>query len=77
MPEDSSTALLNNIPSVSNKKVTLILGIPAGFGSKPERINSPKRLLFEVVSLSPCTIVIFIEVCPFSFVVKDLFHYTR
>ena len=61
MPEDSSTALTNNIPSVSNEKVTLILGIPAGFGSKPERINSPKRLLFEVVSLSPCTIVILLK----------------
>ena len=69
-PEDSSIAETNKIPSTSNENRTFILGIPAGLGSNPDNTNSSSVLFAEVTSLSPCKILIFIEVCPFSLVVK-------
>ena len=59
MPLDSSIAVITKIPSTSTENLTVTLGIPAGLGSKPAKINSPKCVLFSDVSLSPWRILIF------------------
>ena len=37
--DDSSNAETNKIPSASKENLTLILGIPAGLGSRPDSIK--------------------------------------
>ena len=53
MPLDSSIAVITKIPSTSTENLTITLGIPAGLGSNPAKINSPSCVLFSDVSLSP------------------------
>ena len=53
LPEDSSIAETNKIPSTSKENLTFILGIPAGLGSISDKINSPSKVFLLDVSLSP------------------------
>ena len=52
-PVSSSLAETYKIPSASSEKITLIRGIPAGFGGIFERINSPKNLFLSFPSDLP------------------------
>ena len=51
-PLDSSIAVINKIPSTSIENLTFILGIPAGFGSNPDKTNSPREYYSLKFSLS-------------------------